>query len=94
MSTVTSWNERRGRLDRRDEPATADDCVKSAPIQLLTTEEVAAMIGVDPSTLRRWRTAQPMQGPPFIAISERVTKYRADDIEQWLARRRVIPGAA
>jgi hypothetical protein len=52
------------------------------------------MIGVDPSTLRRWRTAQPMQGPPFIAISERVTKYRADDIEQWLARRRVIPGAA
>ena len=24
-----------------------------------TTEELAAMLGVDPSTLRRWRTARP-----------------------------------
>ena len=28
-----------------------------------TTEGLAAMLGVDPSTLRRWRTARPRQGP-------------------------------
>lgn len=31
-----------------------------------TTEELARMLGVDSSTLRRWRTARPRQGPPFI----------------------------
>jgi predicted DNA-binding transcriptional regulator AlpA len=94
MSTDTPWNERRRRADRRGAPSTVRDSATAAQRLLLTTEEVAAMIGVDPSTLRRWRTAQPMQGPPFIPISERVTKYRADDIDQWLARRRVTPGAA
>jgi hypothetical protein len=32
-----------------------------------TTEELAGMLGVDPSTLRRWRTARPPQGPPLCA---------------------------
>ena len=27
-----------------------------------TTEELARMLGVDPSTLRRWRTARPRPG--------------------------------
>jgi helix-turn-helix protein len=40
-----------------------------------TTEELARMLGVDPSTLRRWRTARPRQGPPFICLSSRVTLY-------------------
>lgn len=61
---------------------------------LLTTEEVAEMLDVDPSTLRRWRTARPIQGPPFIPISGRVTKYRLSDIEAWLDQILVIPGAA
>jgi predicted DNA-binding transcriptional regulator AlpA len=94
MSTVTPRNERRRSVDRRSAPSTAGEDAKVAHPLLLTTEEVAAMIGVDPSTLRRWRTTQPMQGPPFIPISERVTKYRADDIEQWLTTRRVVPEAA
>lgn len=51
-----------------------------------TTEELARMLGVDPSTLRRWRTARPRQGPPFICLSSRVTLYSAQDVRRWLKR--------
>ena len=49
---------------------------------------------VDPSTLRRWRTARPRQGPPFICLSSRVTLYSAHDVRRWLATRRIDPGQA
>jgi hypothetical protein len=39
-----------------------------------TTEELAGLLGVDPSTIRRWRTARPAQGPPFVPLSSRVTR--------------------
>ena len=54
-----------------------------------TTEELARMLGVDPSTLRRWRTARPRQGPPFICLSSRVILYSARDVRRWLATRRI-----
>ena len=57
-----------------------------------TTEELADILGVDPSTIRRWRTATPLQGPPFVQLSSRVTLYNANDVEQWLFSRRVDPG--
>ncbi|WP_103342159.1 helix-turn-helix transcriptional regulator [Amycolatopsis sp. CA-126428] len=60
----------------------------------LTTEELGALLGVDPSTVRRWRTSRPPQGPPFVQLSERVTVYSASDIETWLRSRRVDPGQA
>jgi len=59
-----------------------------------TTEELARMLGVDPSSLRRWRTARPRQGPPFICLSSRVTLYSARDVRRWLATRRIDPGQA
>lgn len=59
-----------------------------------TTEELAKMLGVDSSALRRWRTAQPRHGPPFISLSSRVTLYSAHDVRRWLATRRVDPGQA
>jgi hypothetical protein len=67
------------------------------PVDLLTggwytTEELAELITVDPSTLRRWRTSRPVQGPPFITLSSRVTKYSAADVRQWLEAHRTIPG--
>jgi hypothetical protein len=40
------------------------------------------------------RTARPLQGPPFIALSERVIMYSIDDVRAWLASRRVTPEAA
>jgi len=73
--------------------AVAEPVVEPGPI-LLTTEVVAKMIGVDPSTLRRWRTSRPIQGPPFIKISDRVTKYHPQDVEKWLDRCRVTPEVA
>jgi predicted DNA-binding transcriptional regulator AlpA len=59
-----------------------------------TTEELATMLGRDPSTLRRWRTAGPPQGPPFIPLTSRVTLYSASDVRRWLESRRVDPGKA
>lgn len=62
--------------------------------RLLTTEEVARLLRVDPSSVRRWRTAQPPQGPPFIRLSERVVLYDAADVQQWLDQRRCPTGKA
>jgi predicted DNA-binding transcriptional regulator AlpA len=59
-----------------------------------TTDDVADLLGVDPSTLRRWRTSTPPQGPPFVRLTARVTVYSAPDVEAWLASRRVDPAAA
>ncbi|GIJ81431.1 hypothetical protein Xph01_58630 [Micromonospora phaseoli] len=60
----------------------------------MSTEELADLLDVDPSTIRRWRTVPPLQGPPFIQISDRVVKYATADVEQWLSARRVYPKAA
>lgn len=59
-----------------------------------STEEVAAMLGLDPSTLRRWRTHEPIQGPPFSRLSPRLTLYNVSDVRAWLAARRIDPGRA
>lgn len=59
-----------------------------------STEELATLLGVDPSSIRRWRTSTPVQGPPFVKLSSRVTVYHAADVEQWLRRRRTDPEKA
>lgn len=56
-----------------------------------STEDLAILLGVDPSSIRRWRTANPPQGPPFVKLSARITLYHADDVEAWLLRRRTDP---
>jgi hypothetical protein len=60
----------------------------------MTTEQLAALIHVDASTLRRWRTARPPQGPPFVPLSPRVTVYSTLDVSQWIAKRRTVPAEA
>jgi len=59
-----------------------------------STEELAKLLGVDASSIRRWRTSRPVQGPPFVKLSSRVTVYNALDVEHWLRSRRVDPGRA
>ncbi|WP_280410085.1 helix-turn-helix transcriptional regulator [Nocardia brasiliensis] len=59
-----------------------------------TTEEVAALLKVDASSLRRWRTAQPPDGPPFVRLSGRVTRYSGADVIAYLQHRRIDPTAA
>jgi hypothetical protein len=56
-----------------------------------STGDLAACLRVDASTLRRWRTTQPPQGPPFVTVSERVVMYSALDVEEWLRSRRTVP---
>lgn len=75
-------------------PRTSPDITRSGDPEFLTTQDLARLMQVDPSSVRRWRTAVPMQGPPFIRLSSRVVKYRRDDVERWLAGRRVDPEAA
>jgi transposase-like protein len=58
-----------------------------------TSTELAELLGVDPSSLRRWRTAERRQGPPFIRVSARKTIYSASDVESWLRKQRVDPDA-
>lgn len=55
------------------------------------TADLAQMLKVDESSLRRWRTARPPQGPPFVRFSSGVVKYSAIDVEEWLRQRRVDP---
>jgi len=56
------------------------------------SSELAELLRVDVSTIRRWRTARPPQGPAFVQISDRVYMYNSHDVETWLARRRIDPG--
>lgn len=57
-----------------------------------TTEEFACLLGVDASTIRRWRTSKPMRGPAFVRMSSGVTKYNEHDIARWLTSCRIDPG--
>jgi len=59
-----------------------------------TTEQLATLLGVDPSSLRRWRTASPPAGPAFVRVSARHVIYSAADVQAWLATKRVDPGPA
>ncbi|MGW2153997.1 helix-turn-helix transcriptional regulator [Nonomuraea sp. NPDC001699] len=76
--------------DLQATPAEAHD--NDAPHLWRTTEEVAAILTVDPSTLRRWRSAKPPQGPPFVRLTTRLTLYSVQDLQQWLAKHRIDPG--
>ena len=77
-------------MDMNDEPA-APDLLAG---RWYSTEELAVRLGVDPSTVRRWRTADPLQGPPFVRLSARVVVYNAEDVEAWLRKRRTDPESA
>jgi hypothetical protein len=59
-----------------------------------TTAELATLLGVDASSLRRWRTADPPYGPAYVRVSARKVNYSAEDIEAWLVRRRTDPSKA
>lgn len=52
-------------------------------MKMLTTAQVAEMIGVSESTLRWWRHAG--RGPKSFNLSRRKVMYRLEDIEAWMA---------
>ncbi|MGW5318943.1 helix-turn-helix transcriptional regulator [Nocardia thailandica] len=61
---------------------------------LYTTAELASILGIDSSSLRRWRTANPPCGPAYVRVSPRVVKYSAEDVEAWLLSLRTDPAEA
>ena len=56
-----------------------------------SSNELAELLHVDASTIRRGRTSHPPQGPAFVQVSNRVYVYNSNDVEAWLASRRVDP---
>jgi hypothetical protein len=57
----------------------------------LSAKEVATLIHVDPSTLRRWRNADPPAGPAFSRLSPGVVVYSIADVRHWISLRRIDP---
>jgi predicted DNA-binding transcriptional regulator AlpA len=53
---------------------------------LLSEKQVAAMLGLEPPTLRNWRVKG--QGPRFVRLSRRAVRYSRADVEEWVASRR------
>jgi excisionase family DNA binding protein len=50
--------------------------------QLLTTEELAKRMRVNPSTVRRWRLDD--VGPPYLRVGT-VCRYPISAVEAWIA---------
>lgn len=50
---------------------------------LLTTDEVAALLGVSPRTLESWRVQGPPKGPEFVRIEGSV-RYPRESLVQYL----------
>jgi hypothetical protein len=92
-TVATTPPQHRKAVTMRLTPLNTTD-MSAADSDLITTEELARLLRVDPSSVRRWRTARPLQGPPFIQLSERVIMYAMEDVREWLASRRVRPEAA
>ena len=58
--------------------------------KLLTEKEVAALTGLQLSTLRHWRTQR--VGPPYLKLGRRrqsAVRYSLADVVQWAERWRV-----
>lgn len=55
--------------------------------QLLTDKTAAHYIGgIEPRTVRTWRTGR---GLPFLRITSKVIRIRKVDLDKWLARQQV-----
>lgn len=52
--------------------------------RLLTTAQVAEALGVDPSTLSRWRSR--CVGPRVYWLGKASPRYREQDVLEWLER--------
>ena len=56
--------------------------------RLLTTKEVANLLGVKPNTIRKYTMEKKI---PFIKINEKMVRYKEEDIKKWLEGKKVIP---
>lgn len=58
----------------------------SDPNALLTTAQAAKLLGVDPSTLRRWGASQrpELAGLTPVRLGPRVLRWRRSDVLAWV----------
>jgi hypothetical protein len=73
----------RHHLDRRAsdilaQPSAANDA-------LMSTKELATFLRVSDQFLEIARSKN--YGPPFVRVSDRMIRYRMDDVRKWLAKR-------
>lgn len=61
------------------------DPTPEGPEKLLTTDEVAAWLGIKSCTLEKARSTRLGDYPPFIRLG-RVVRYRRKAVEAWLNR--------
>lgn len=54
--------------------------------QFLTTPQVSELTGIAENTLRRWRSDQAPDAPPYVRLGRAVRYYRPDLME-WLLNR-------
>ncbi len=59
---------------------------------LLTPAEVAGRLGCTPKVIERWRGTG--DGPRFVRLSRKTIRYRAEDVEAFVAARVVSSTAA
>lgn len=50
---------------------------------LLTTSQVAEILGQSVGTLQNWRSNRRGEGPPYVHIGQRV-RYRHSDVQGWI----------
>lgn len=70
-------------------PRTSDDAAHRS-VQLWTTRQVAEYIARPERTLAQWRYLG--RGPRYISIEHGHVRYRAADVEAWLAAQTMTPG--
>ena len=56
-------------------------------IRSITEKMAADYLGVSPRSLQAWRVSG--KGPQFIRYSPRCIRYRLEDLDEWLEKRRV-----
>ena len=54
--------------------------------KLLTTEEVAEILGLKPDTVKRLRAKH--MGPPYYKL-ERIVRYNEKEVERWLQTQKI-----
>lgn len=76
----------------RGKPATSVAAILKPQSDLVSSDEAASYIGIQPGTLEVWRCTK-RQRIPFLKVG-RLVKYRLRDLDAWLASRAVDVRAA
>jgi excisionase family DNA binding protein len=53
---------------------------------LLTEQQIAALLNIEPRTLRLWRQTR---GLPHLKLTSKIIRYRRTDVDAWLDNHRV-----